>query len=130
MANQKVRQKMKKIALSLLAILLLTFSTYAHAWHLEYSYDGDMWFDGGPDYLHLDDVCWAMADAGWWVMQAYENPDGEGIIVEYDVWNGLDGYYSEGYVSFQIISDYGNTVPQSVEVHVWGEAEAWNSVNI
>lgn len=129
MTHDKGRKKMKKIPLSLLAILLLTFSTYAHAWHLEYTYGGDMWFDGGPDYLHLDDNYWAMADAGWQVLHTDDDPGG-GVIVEYDVWSGWDGYCSEGHVSFQIVSDYGNTEPQPVEVHVWGEAEAWNSVNV
>lgn len=117
---------MKKFLLSMLmAVFLLTFSTFAYAWHLEYTHtsSGSMFVDGDFDYLSLTaggDMGWA--DAGWEVQSTTENPDGT-ISVDYDIFPGSnESWLSEASIQFQIVSDHGNMNNVSIDTTVYGDA--------
>lgn len=121
---------MKKLFLSMLVVVFfLTLSSLAHAWHIEYTFDGNMYYEDNPahTYLHVSDDTNVGAHAGWAVDRAYDDPAG-GVIVEYDDDSGwLDSQELYGYVEFQIVSDYGNMEEVPVSAQVAGEAdtEAW-----
>jgi len=119
---------MKKIFLSMvMGFFLLTFSTFANAWHLEYSISPDsgvFWIDGDSNSFVLEGSDGSWADAGWAVMSATGNPDGS-ISVEYAVYPGwYDFLESRALIQFRILSDYGNMNHVPIDTTVYGDAFA------
>lgn len=116
---------MKKFLLSMLmTVFLLTFSTFANAWHLDYNDSGNMFFSGSSNFFELEDNAMVNSAAAWWVESTTTNPDGS-ISVDYGVDSGLmDSYSSIANIEFRILSDYGNMNNDLIDTEVYGNTGA------
>lgn len=72
------------------------------------------------DGFSFSDVYDQFAESHWSVTAAADDGNG-GVNVEYSMNNGeWDSYHSGISFSFQIVSDYGGEVPESITVDGWG----------
>lgn len=117
---------MRKALSACLVLLFLSFAASANAWHLEYTYDGSMYFHGDLNSLYLSDGTGASAGAGWEVTSTYEDPGTGEIFVTYDGEEGGSTTSTlNALISFRIVSDYGNTNPVDVQAGVMGDTSVW-----